>query len=148
METAVEPTKKSVDTERIAELEAELLEAKSKLEIAGRPKVVRTLDIPQELFEYDEDKDEVIVKDTAGFETFVDAKCKAQVDRDKKKGDFRNRVLDQVRHSERRRRSLSTSSLASLDSPSRIRDRSTESYEEIGADAKQSRLAPSQSALA
>ena len=98
-------------------------------------------DIPQEIFDYDEEKDEVIVKDETEFETFVDKKCKAEIDRDKKKSELRNKVLDQVRQIERRKRSLSISSITSLDSPSRRRSRSTDNIDGDGADAKQSRLA-------
>ena len=142
IEIAVEPVQRNDANERIAELEAELSEAKSKLERAGRPRVVRyAFDVPLEIFDYDEEKDEVTVKDETEFETFVDKKCKAEIDRDKKKIDLRNKLLDQVRQIERRKRSLSISSITSLDSPSRRRDRSTDSIDGEGADAKQSRLA-------
>ena len=119
---------------------------KSRLERVGRPKVVRAFDVPRELFDYDEVNDEIIVTDETGFDKFVDSKCIAQDDRDQKKVELKNRMLDQVKQIERRKRSLSVGSLTSLDSPSRIRSRSNDSAEKVGGDPKQSRLANSQPA--
>ena len=141
-ETVEEALKKTADAEKIAELESELRSARAKLNI--KPKVVRTMDIPKELFDYDEVNDEIFVNDEVVFENFVDAKCVAQVDRDTKKLEFRSRVLEQVKHAERKKRSLSISSMASIDSPSRQgrRDRPTDDGEDsLGVDAKQSRFA-------
>jgi hypothetical protein len=77
-EIGSELPKPTDDGKRIAELEAELLETKSRLERVGRPKVVRAFDVPKELFDYDEMNDEIIVTDETGFDNFVDSKCIAQ----------------------------------------------------------------------
>ena len=148
-EAVLETENQDTKDEKIAELEAQLQEARNKLERASRSKA-KPFDVPDELFDYDEENDSVIIRNENLFDNFIDEKCKARVDRDKKKTDLRYKVLDQIKQIERRKRSLSSSSQVSLtflglDSPSRIRDRS-ESVESRG-DPKQSRLAQSQPLL-
>ena len=121
IETIGEPLKNDAAAEKIAELQEELKKAKEQLN--SKPRIVRTFEAPQELFEYDENNDEIFVKDEEGFNKFLDAKCMAQGDKDKKKIEFRARVLSQVRNVERRKRNLSTGSSVSFHSPSRVRDR-------------------------
>ena len=133
-----DPSTSTRDANRIADLEAELSVTRDKLDKARAPKVI-AFDVPQELFDYDESSDEIFVKDEAGFDSFVDLKCTAQVDRDLRKDQLRNKMLHQVKQIERRKRNLSTGSLTSLDSPSRRRGRSTDSTGRAGVDPKQSR---------
>ena len=149
-EASLETENVTAKDDKIAELEAQLQEAKNKLERASRPKA-KQFDVPDELFDYDEENDSVVIRNENLFDNFIDEKCKARVDRDKKKVDLKNKVLDQIKQFERRKRSLSTSSQVSLtflglDSPSRIRGRS-ESVERDGGDSKQTRLAQSQPLL-
>ena len=84
------------------------------------------------------------MKDEVGFASFVEAKCVDQVDRDKKKLEFRSRVLRQVKNVERRKRNLSTSSDISFDSPSRRKERPSAEDDQNGGMSKQSRLQSSQ----
>ena len=74
---------------------------------------------------------------------FVEEKCRARKDRDKKKGELKNKLLDQVLQVERRKRGISTSSVASIawsdtSVSSRVRARSVES--DGGGDSKHSRV--------
>ena len=126
---------------KITELEAQLAETRTKLEMA---KSTKSCDIPQQLFDYDVDKDEVIIKDNEGFEKFVDDKCTARQGRDRRKIELKNKMLGQVREFERRKRDLSTDSicLSFSGSPSRVRLRSGSDGE--GADSKQSKLCKGQ----
>ena len=139
----------SVKNDRIAELEAQLEETKARLDKANKDK--KSFDIPMQMFDYDEVKDSVIVMDETVFDRFVDEKCRARVNRDKRKTDMKNKMLDQVRTIERKKRDLSTDSLISLtflDSPARRRHRSESTDRDgVGGDAKQSRISQSQSAL-
>ena len=110
-------------------------------------KTRKSCEIPKELFDYDEDKDSVIVKDETGFENFVDGKCRSRIDRHERKLEMKNKMLDQVRLFERRKRGISTGSMVSLtfcESPSRIRLRSTDSFEDED-EAKQRRMSFSKS---
>ena len=132
-----ESVKNDAAAEKIAELQEELKKAKEQLN--SKPRIVRTFETPQELFEYDEKSDEIFVKDEEGFNKFLDAKCLAQGDKDKKKLEFRARVLSQVRNVERRKRNLSTGSGVSFNSPSRVRDRPVEDDDGEEKVAKQSR---------
>jgi hypothetical protein len=106
----------SLDTEnvtakddKIAELEAQPQEARNKLERVSRPKANQF-----DVFYYDEENDTVVIRNENLFDNFIDEKCKARVDRDKKKVDLKNKVLDQIKQIERRKRSLSTSNQVSL----------------------------------
>ena len=132
-----ESVKNDAAAEKIAELQEELKKAKEQLN--SKPRIVRTFEAPQELFEYDEKSDEIFVKDEEGFNKFLDAKCLAQGDKDKKKLEFRARVLSQVRNVERRKRNLSTGGGVSFNSPSRVRDRPVEDDDGEEKVAKQSR---------
>ena len=136
-DTIGESLKNDVTAEKIAELREELRKAKEQLN--AKPRIVRTFEAPQELFEYDENSDEIFVKDEEGFNKFLDSKCMAQGDKDKKKLEFRARVLSQVRNVERRKRNLSTGSGVSFHSPSRVRDRPPDNDDGEEKVAKQSR---------
>ena len=147
-EPGFEVDQSKLKNDRIAELEVQLEETKAKL----AEKNSNTWVIPQQLFDYDEDNDSVIIKDETGFDKFLDEKCRARVNRDKRKADMKNKMLDQVKQFERRKRNLSVGSQVSLtflDSPSRRRGRSTDSTDgdRDGADSKHSRLSQNQSAI-
>ena len=131
---------------RIADLESQLSDqnllrqqlTEAKARLATKSKSV---EIPQHFFEYLEETDEVKTVDESAFEKFVEKNCRARKDRDQKKLEFKNKLLDQVRVVERRRRGLSTSSAASFawsDTSSKVRARSEEN--DGGGDSKQSRL--------
>ena len=142
-EDVVTEDKPSEAAEKIAELEAEL--AKTKAKLNAKPRFLRTFDIPQDLFDYDEARDEIFVRDEEEFASFVESKCVDQVDRKKKILEFRGRVLRQVKNVERRKRNLSTGSDISFDSPSRRRERPVTEDDVDGGISKQSRLLKSQS---
>ena len=81
-EDVVTEDKPSEAAEKIAELEAEL--AKTKAKLNAKPRFLRTFDIPQDLFDYDEARDEIFVRDEEEFASFVESKCVDQVDRKKR----------------------------------------------------------------
>ena len=54
--------------------------------------------------------------DEIEFDKFVDKKCRSRQDRDKKKAELKNKILEQVKQTERRKRGLSVSSAASVGS--------------------------------
>ena len=131
---------------RIADLESQLSDqnllrqqlTEAKARLATKSKSV---EIPQHFFEYVEETYEVKTVDESAFEQFVDENCRARKDRDQRKLEMRNKLLDQVRVVERRRRGLSTSSAVSFawsESSSKVRARSEES--DGGGEPKQSRL--------
>ena len=133
-EIVVTTEQKDGKDERIAQLESQLsdqnllrqqlTEAKARLNIA-RTSVM----IPQHFFEYIEETDAVKTIDEAGFDDFIETNCKASKDREKKKLELKNKLLDQVRQVERRRRGLSISSMGSIsvsESSNRVRQRSEE----------------------
>ena len=94
---------------RIAELEAQLsdhnvvrqklTETKSKLDALRKENRVKTCDLPQDYFSYDEEKDEVCAVDQAGFDKFIDLKCKTRQDKETYKADMKNKILEQVKQS-------------------------------------------------
>ena len=148
IEVACDPAKTEDDARRIAELEAQLSETRNKLDKANR-KVVKTLDVPQDMFEYDELNDEIFVRNEEEFDKLIDNKCMDSEDRERKKLELRNKLLHQVKHIERRKRNLSIGSIVSLESPSRRRARSPTgspgcSPDRTGPGLKQSRLSESQ----
>ena len=137
--------------ERIAQLESQLsdqnllrqqlTEAKARLNIA-RTSVM----IPQHFFEYIEETDAVKTIDEAGFDDFIETNCKASKDREKKKLELKNKLLDQVRQVERRKRGLSISSMGSIsvsESSNRVRQRSEEGDTDGGGVQKQIRITQS-----
>ena len=122
-------------------LKQQLTEAKARLHIA-RTSVM----IPQHFFEYIEGTDDVKTIDEAGFDNFIDTNCKATKDREKKKLELKNKLLDQVRQVERRKRGLSISSMGSIsasESSNRVRQRSEEDGTEGGGVHKQIRVTQS-----
>ena len=125
------------------ELRQKLTETKARLEIMRKEKAARTLVIPQNFFEYNDTTDEVKVIDEIEFDNFVEKKCKGGQNRESRKEEIKNKLLEQVKQTERRKRGLSISSIASLglsDTSSRIRNRSNDS--DGGGDAKHSKLSP------
>ena len=125
---------------RIAELETQLsdqnhlkqklTETMAKLELAKKESRAKTCDVPQGFFEYNEDEDEVKVIDDEEFDKFVETKCRSRKDRENKKVEMKNKLLEQVKQTERRKRGLSVSSAVSFtfsDGSSRRRNRSAES---------------------
>ena len=99
----------------------------------------KTCDLPQDFFVYNDETDEVKAVDETEFDKFVDKKCGARQNREKGKDGIKNKMLDQVKQTERRRRGLSISSVASLalsESSHRTRHRSDDS--DGGGDAQQS----------
>ena len=104
--------------------------------------------MPQGFFEYEEETDTVKAINETGIDKFVEDKCRARKDRDKKKEVLKNKLIDQVRQIERRKRGLSTSSVTSIawsESSARVRARSVES--DGGGDSKHSRVSLNQSIL-
>ena len=105
-------------------LKQQLTEAKARLNLA------KSVVVPQQFFEYEEETDFVKTIDEVGFEKFVDEKCKSNIDREKKKTELKNKLLDQVRQVERKKRGMSISSIASIawseESSSRVRPRSAD----------------------
>ena len=81
--------------ERIAELEAQLsdqnllkqklTETKAKLEYLSRESRSKTCDLPQYIFEYNPDNDEVIAAGETALDKFVDDKYNAKQDREARK---------------------------------------------------------------
>ena len=130
---------------RIAQLESQLSDQnllKQQLtEAKARLNMSKTCVVPQQFFEYQAESDQVKTIDEEGFDKFVDEKCKFQKDREKKKNELKNKLLDQVRQVERRKRGLSISSAASIswsEFAPRVRARSVES--DGGGDSKHSRV--------
>ena len=74
----------------------------------------KTCDLPQDFFVYNDETDEVKAVDETEFDKFVDKKCGARQNRERRKDEIKNKMLDQVKQTERRRRGLSISSVASL----------------------------------
>ena len=139
---------------RIAELQAQLsdhnvvrqklIETNAKLDALKKENRARTCDLPLDFFDYDEEKDEVHAVDEMQFDKFVDSKCKATQDREAYKDNLKNKILEQVKQTERRKRGLSISSAVSIafsDESGRIRQRSGS---DGGGDSKHSRLLPNQ----
>ena len=82
--------------------------------------------------------------DEVEFDKFVDKKCRASRDKEVKKSELKNRMLELVKQTERRKRGLSVSSVASLalsEASSRVRHRSEEN--DGGGEAKHSKCSPS-----
>ena len=146
-DTTVEVVESESKDRRIADLEAQisdqnvlkqqLTETRARLDLLSRSK---TCDIPQDFFEYDAENDVVTAKNEAEFDKFIDQKCRAKVDREIRKTEMKNKLLEQVKISERRKRGLSVGSIDSYMS-SRRRPRSEGS--ESGLDPKQSKHSPS-----
>ena len=126
------------------ELKQKLTETKARLDILRKEKAAKTCVIPQNFFEYNDTTDEVKVIDEKEFDIFVEKKCKGGQNRESRKEDIKNKLLEQVKQTERRKRGLSICSVASLalsDTSSRIRNRSDDS--DGGGDAKHSKMSPS-----
>ena len=83
--------------------------------------------------------------DEVGFEKFLDEKSKAIKGKEKKKVELKNKLLDQVRQVERKKRGMSISSIASIAwseySSTRVRPRSVdgEDVDDGGGHPKHSR---------
>ena len=121
------------------QLRQQLTEAKARLGIS------KTLVVPLDFFEYEEETDQVITINQTGFEKFIDERCTSRRDRENKKADLKNKLLEQVRQIERKKRGKSISSIASFawsDSSAKVRARSVEG--DGGGDQKHSRVSPSQ----
>ena len=140
---------------RITELEAQLsdqnelrqnlTETKARLEVLKNEKMAKTCLLPQDFFEYNDTTDEVKVIDEIEFDKFIEEKCTGGQNRESRKDIIRNKLLDQVKQTERRKRGLSVSSVASFawsDSSSRRRARSDDS--DGGGDAKHGKVALNQ----
>ena len=122
------------------DLKQKLTETKARLDQLKRSKACV---IPQDFFEYNAVTDVVQAKDETEFDKFVDKKVRATQDREIRKSELKNKMLEQVKQSERRKRGLSVSSVVSLafsDASSRRRGRSDDS--DGGVDAKHSKCSP------
>ena len=129
------------------ELKQKLTEAKARLEQLKREKWAKTCDVPKDFFEYNDDTDEVKAIDDAEFDKYVDQKCGAKQNRERKKVEMKNKMLEQVKQTERRKRGLSVCSVTSFaysdtSSMSKVRPRSIDS--DTGGDAKHSRVSLNQ----
>lgn len=135
---------------QIAELEAQLsnqnqlrqqlTEAKARLEQFKRDKFTKTCDLPGDFFEYNEERDEVKAVDEVVFDKFIDQKCVARQNRDTRKSEMKNKILEQIKHTERRNRGLSVASFAFSETSARIRPRSDES--DGGGESKHNKVLP------
>ena len=110
--------------------------------------IAKTCVLPQVFFEYNDATDEVKVIDEIEFDKFIENKCTAGHNRESRKDDIRNKLLDQVKQTERRKRGLSVSSVASFAlSDSSLGRRGRSNGSDGGGEAKLSKVSLNQTVV-
>ena len=117
--------------QQLVETKCKLESAKKKVKQDPEANKVAKLGISTAALEYDPDKDKVITKNEDELNRLVEEHCKANKNRDIKKSQMKNKVLEKVRIIERKRRGLSPTK-------SKIRNRSDDIVSETDGSSHKS----------